>query len=91
MTKSELVRTVALKTELTKKDSEKAVTAVFDTITEALAAGDFVSLVGFGKFEVRHRDEKMGINPHTKEPVKVPASKRPAFHAGKALKDAVSQ
>ena len=91
MMKNELVSTVALKTGLTKKDSEKAISAAFDTITGALAAGDFVSLVGFGKFEVRYRDEKMGINPRTKEPMRVPASKLPTFHAGKALKDAVSK
>ena len=63
MTKVELVNAVAEKTGLSKKDSEKAVAAVFDTITEALVAGDSVSLVGFGKFEVKNRSEKMGINP----------------------------
>lgn len=90
MTKTELINAVAMKAELTKKDSEKAVTAVFDAITEALVAGDSVSLVGFGKFEVKDRSEKMGINPRTKEPMKISASKLPAFRAGKALKDAVA-
>lgn len=90
MTKTELISAVAQKAELTKKDSEKAVTAVFDAITEALAAGDSVSLVGFGKFEIKDRKEKMGINPRTKEPMKIAASKLPAFKAGKALKDAVA-
>ena len=71
MTKTELISAVALKAELTKKDSEKAVAAVFDAITEALVAGDSVSLVGFGKFEVKNRSEKMGINPRTKEPMKM--------------------
>ena len=90
-TKTELISAVALKAELTKKDSEKAVAAVFDAITEALVAGDSVSLVGFGKFEVKNRSEKMGINPRTKEPMKIAASKLPAFRAGKALKDAVAK
>ena len=91
MTKTELISAVALKAELTKKDSEKAVAAVFDTITEALVAGDSVSLVDFGKFEVKNRSEKMGINPRTKEPMKIAASKLPSFRAGKALKDAVAK
>ena len=91
MTKTELISAVALKAELTKKDIEKAVAAVFDAITEALVAGDSVSLVGFGKFEVKNRSEKMGINPRTKEPMKIAASKLPAFRAGKALKDAVAK
>lgn len=91
MTKTELISAVALKAELTKKDSEKAVAAVFDAITEALVAGDSVSLVSFGKFEVKNRSEKMGINPRTKEPMKIAASKLPAFRAGKALKDAVAK
>ena len=91
MTKTELISAVALKAELTKTDSEKAVAAVFDTITEALVAGDSVSLVRFGKFEVKNRSEKMGINPRTKEPMKIAASKLPSFRAGKALKDAVAK
>ena len=73
------------------RNCEKAVAAVFDAITEALVAGDSVSLVGFGKFEVKNRSEKMGINPRTKEPMKIAASKLPAFRAGKALKDAVAK
>ena len=91
MTKTELISAVALKAELTKKDSEKAVSAVFETITETLKKGDKVSLVGFGTFEVKERAAKEGINPRTKEKMPIPASKRPAFKAGKALKDAVSK
>lgn len=68
MTKTELISAVALKAELTKKDSEKAVAAVFDAITEALVAGDSVSLVGFGKFEVKNRSEKMGTIPAPRNP-----------------------
>ena len=91
MTKAELITAVAEKTDLTKKDSEKAVSAVFEAITETLKKGDKVSLVGFGTFEVKERAAKEGINPRTKEKMLIPASKRPAFKAGKALKDAVSK
>ncbi|HIY08245.1 MAG TPA: HU family DNA-binding protein [Firmicutes bacterium] len=91
MTKAELITAVAEKTDLTKKDSEKAVSAVFEAITETLKKGDKVSLVGFGTFEVKERAAKEGINPRTKEKMPIPASKRPAFKAGKALKDAVSK
>jgi DNA-binding protein HU-beta len=89
MTKAELISAVAEKTEFTKKDSDSAVSAVIDAITEALAAGDKVSLVGFGTFEVKERAARNGINPRTKESMPIPASKLPAFKAGKALKDAV--
>jgi DNA-binding protein HU-beta len=76
---------------LTKKDSEKAVSAIIDAITEALVSGDKVSLVGFGTFEVKNRSARNGINPRTKEPMPIPASKLPAFKAGKALKEAVAK
>lgn len=91
MTKTDLISMVAQKSELTKKDSEKAVTAVIDTITEALVSGDKVQLVGFGTFEVKVRGERMGINPRTKEKMKISASKLPSFKAGKALKDSVAK
>ncbi len=91
MTKTELIAAVAAKTQLSKKDSEKAVTAVIDSITEALVEGDKVSLVGFGSFETKTRAERKGINPRTKEEITIPSSKLPAFKAGKALKDAVSK
>lgn len=91
MTKAELISAVAEKSELTKKDSDKAVTAVIDAITEALVKGDKVSLVGFGTFEVKNRAARKGINPRTKEPMPIPASKLPAFKAGKALKEAVAK
>lgn len=91
MTKAELISAVAEKTELTKKDSDKAVTAVIETITDALVQGDKVSLVGFGTFEVKDRAARQGINPRTKEPMPIPASKLPAFKAGKALKEAVAK
>ncbi len=91
MTKAELISAVAEKSNLTKKDSDKAVTAVIDAITEALVDGEKVSLVGFGTFEVKDRAARKGINPRTKEPMPIPASKLPAFKAGKALKEAVAK
>ena len=89
MTKVELIAAVAANAGLTKKDADKAVSATLDVITEALQKGDKVSLVGFGTFEVRERKERQGRNPQTREPMTIPASKLPAFSAGKALKDAV--
>lgn len=89
MTKADLVNAIAEKTELSKKDSEKALGAVIDSITEALASGDKVTITGFGTFEVRDKKEKEGINPQTKKPMTIPAKKSPAFKAGKTLKEAV--
>lgn len=89
MTKTELIAIVAEKAGLTKKDAEKALTATLDGITCALKKGDKVQFVGFGTFEVRKRPARSGINPKTKEAIKIPASKAPAFKAGKALKDAI--
>lgn len=91
MKKAELIAAVAEKAGLTKKDADKAVSAVLDTIVEAVAAGDSVSVVGFGTFSVRARDARTGLNPRTKETIKIPASKQPAFKAGKAFKDAVAK
>ena len=76
---------------MTKKDADKAVSAVIDTITESLAKGEKIQLVGFGTFEVRERAAKEGINPATKEKMNIPAKKVPAFKAGKALKDVVAK
>ncbi len=89
MNKTELIAAVAAKTEMTKKDSEKAVAAVFESITAALAKGDKVALVGFGTFEVRKRAARVGKNPQTGAKLKIAACKVPAFKAGKALKDEV--
>ena len=91
MTKAELINAVAQKTELSKKDSEKAVVAVLDAISETLAAGEKVALVGFGTFEVKERAAREGINPRTKEKIEIPASKLPVFKAGKALKEVFSK
>ena len=91
MNKAELIATVAEVAGLSKKDSEKAVNATFTAITEALEAGEKVSLVGFGAFDVKERAARMGRNPRTKEEVEIPASRVPQFKAGKALKDSVAK
>lgn len=91
MNKAELVSAVAEKTGMSKKDSEKAVNAAFDTITEALAAGDKVQLVGFGAFEVKERGARIGRNPKTREEIEIPASRVASFKVGKALKEAVTK
>ena len=90
MNKTELIAALAAKTELSKKDAEKALNAVVETITDALKAGEKVALVGFGTFEAKERPARVARNPRTGEEIKVEASKTPAFKAGKALKDAVN-
>jgi len=91
MNKTELIAEVAKKTGMSKKDSERAVSAALDTITETLAAGDKVQLVGFGSFETKSREARMGRNPKTKETIQIPASTVPVFKAGKALKDEIAK
>lgn len=91
MNKAELINAAAEKAGLSKKDTEAAVTAAIDVITEALRKGDKVQLVGFGSFEVKSRAARIGRNPRTKEQIEIPASKIPVFKAGKALKDTVSK
>jgi DNA-binding protein HU-beta len=91
MNKAELVAAVAEKTALSKKDSEKAVNAAFEAITAALVGGEKVQLVGFGAFEVKERNARVGRNPKTKEEIQIPASRVPVFKAGKALKDVVAK
>lgn len=91
MNKAELISQISVNSGLSKKDSEKALGATIDAITDALKAGDKVQLVGFGIFEVKNRAARTGRNPKTKEAIKIPASKIPQFKAGKALKDAVAK
>lgn len=91
MNKTELIAAVAENAALSKKDAEKAISAVFGTITNALAEGDKVQLVGFGTFEVRERGARTGKNPRTGEAIQIDASKVPAFKAGKGLKDIVNK
>jgi DNA-binding protein HU-beta len=90
VTKTELVNAIAEKAELSKSDSEKALKAFVDTVTEALKAGDKIALVGFGTFSVGDRAARVGKNPQTGAEIKIPAAKVPKFKAGKALKDAVN-
>lgn len=91
MTKVELVNSIAVKADCSKKDAEKALNAVIDSISDALTNGEKVTLVGFGTFEVRTRAAKEGINPKSKEKISIPERKVPAFKAGKVLKDAVAK
>ena len=89
MNKTELVASIAEKANISKKDAEKAVTAFVESVAAELKAGGKVQLVGFGTFEVRERAARDGINPQTKEAIKIAASKNPVFKAGAALKNAV--
>ena len=89
MNKTELISDVAQKVNMTKKDADKVVNAFFTTIETALKAGDKVQLIGFGTFDVRERQARKGRNPQTGQEISIPATKVPAFKAGKALKDAV--
>ena len=91
MNKAELVAAIAEKTELSKKDSEKALKAFIDVVTEELTKGEKIQLVGFGTFEVSERAAREGRNPQTGETMKIAASKAPKFKAGKALKDVINK
>ena len=91
MNKSELIAAIATKTGETKKDAEATLNAFVNVVSETLAKGDKVQLVGFGSFEVKKRAARKGRNPQTKEEIKIPASKAPVFKAGKALKDLVNK
>ena len=90
MNKTELIASVAQQAELTKKDAEKAVKAVFDTVASELAKGEKVQVIGFGTFEVRERSAREGRNPQNGQTIKIAASKSPAFKAGRQLKDLVN-
>ena len=90
MNKTELVSAIAEKSGLTKVDSEKALKAFIESVTEALKDDDKVQLVGFGTFEVRKSAARTGINPQTKKEIKIEASNRPAWKPGKALKDSLN-
>lgn len=89
MNKTELVEAVAKSAELSKADANKAVDAVLDAVTDTLAKGDKVTLIGFGTFETRERAARTGRNPRTGEEIEIKATKIPAFKAGKKLKDSV--
>ncbi len=87
MNKADLVDLVSERANLSKKESERAVNAVFDGVVEAVAKGEKVAIIGFGNFEKRHRAAKTGRNPSTGEEIQIPATNVPAFKAGKAFKD----
>ena len=91
MNKTELVSIVAESAGLTKKDAERVINASIDAITAALVKGDKVQLSGFGTFEAKEREARMGRNPHTKEAIEIPATRVPAFKASKALKDMIAK
>jgi DNA-binding protein HU-beta len=91
MNKSDLITSIAEKSNMSKKDAEKALNAFIESVEEALKNGDKVQLVGFGSFEVRERAERKGRNPQTKEEITIPATKAPVFKVGKALKDEVNK
>ena len=76
---------------MTKKDAERVIAATFETITASLAKGDKVAVSGFGNFEVKAREARVGRNPRTKETIQIPATKLPAFKASKTLKDTVAK
>lgn len=91
MNKTELIAAVAEKTEVSKKTAELVVNALVETIGEELAAGNRIQIVGFGAFETKHREARIGRNPRTKEAVEISASTVPVFKAGKALKEKVDK
>lgn len=90
MNKGELIDAIAEKANVSKKEADAILTAMLDTILEAVASGEKVTLVGFGTFEVRERQAREGRNPATGKPIQIPATKVPAFSAGKLFKDKVA-
>ena len=91
MNKTELIAAVAEKAGLTKKDAERVINATFESITASLVAGDKVQVSGFGIFEAKTREARVGRNPRTKETIQIPATKLPVFKASKTLKDVVAK
>ena len=91
MNKTELIAAVAEKTGMTKKDAERVINATIETIEGGLVKGDKVQISGFGIFEVKAREARVGRNPRTKETIQIPATKLPVFKAAKALKDTVAK
>ena len=91
MNKTELIAAVAAKTGMTKKDAERVINATFETVTESRVKGDKVQVSGFGIFEVKAREARVGRNPRTKETIEIPATRLPAFKASSALKATVAK
>jgi DNA-binding protein HU-beta len=91
MNKTELIAAVAESAGLTKKDTDRCISAAVDAITAALVKGEKVQISGFGTFETKEREARVGRNPHTKEAIEIPATRVPGFKASKALKDIVAK
>ncbi|MDR3310190.1 MAG: HU family DNA-binding protein [Oscillospiraceae bacterium] len=91
MNKTDLVAKIAVTTDLSKKDSERALDAALDAITDALVSGEKVQIVGFGIFDVKARAPRIGRNPKTKEPINIPATKVPQFKPGKGLRETIAK
>ena len=91
MNKSELISLAAERTGLTKKDTERLLNVSLEIVTEAMLAGDRIQLSGFGTFEVKDREARVGRNPHTKEAIEIPATRVPVFKPSKALRDQVGK
>ena len=91
MNKSQLIKSVAEKSELSQKQVTEALSLMEATLIDTLKAGEKVQLSGFGTFEVKAREARVGRNPHTKESIEIPATNVPVFKASKALKDTVSK
>ena len=91
MNKTDLIAVAAQSAGLTKKDTERVLNAAIDAITASLVEGEKVQLSGFGTFETKTREARVGRNPHTKEAVEIPATRVPAFKASKALKDNIAK
>lgn len=91
MNKTELIAIAAENSGMAKKDAERLINAAIDAITSAMVSGDKVQLSGFGTFETKEREARVGRNPHTKEAIEIPATRVPSFKASKALKDCVAK
>lgn len=91
MNKTELITVAAESAGLTKKDTERVINAAIDAVTAAMMKGERVQISGFGTFETKDREARIGRNPHTKETIEIPATRVPAFKASKALKDSVAK
>ena len=91
MNKTELIAAVAESAGLTKKDTERVINAAIDAITASLIKGEKVQISGFGTFETKNREARVGRNPHTKQAIEIPATKVPSFKASKSLKDTIAK
>ena len=91
MNKTQLITIAAENSGLTRKDAERCINAALDAVTAAMANGDKVQLSGFGTFDVKDREKRIGRNPHTKESIEIPATRVPVFKPSKALRDIIGK